>query len=173
MLPQADLNERSQLTEVLLLVVTMTGTAEMLAEDLVAEYGAEHAIRMVLAERCTPEQLQQASTLLVISSTYGAGEVPDPGKPLFEALEKDPAQLAHLRFGVVSLGDSIYADTFARGGLLWDGLLAAGGAQRMAEPLRLDASSGEDPRDKTLPWVRDWLQALAGDTVQPEHAARA
>ena len=147
--------------DVLILVVTMTGTAEMLAEDVVAAHGSEHTMRMVLAERFSPAELQQATNLLVISSTYGAGEVPDPGKPLFAALEKQPDQLAHLRFGVVSLGDMVYSDTFANGGLHWDRLLGDAGARRLSPPLLLDASSGEDASSQTLSWVAHWLQAAA------------
>ena len=145
--------------DVLLLVVTMTGTAEMLAEDVVAAHGGEHQIRMVLAERCTPDELRAASTLLVCSSTYGEGEVPDPGKPLFAALEQDPGQLAHLRFGVVSLGDSVYADTFANGGKHWDRLLGQAGATRLAERLLLDASGGGDDSASAVEWVASCLQS--------------
>lgn len=146
--------------DLLILVVTMTGTAEMVAEDVVAAYGGEHQMRMALAERCSAEEVQNASNLLVISSTYGEGEVPDPGKPLFAALSQAPARLAHLRFGVISLGDSVYADTFANGGRHWDRLLADAGAQRQAEPLLLDASAGEDFSARAVQWVAGYLQAV-------------
>ncbi|MDB5798254.1 MAG: flavodoxin family protein [Paucimonas sp.] len=142
--------------EVLFLVVTMTGTAEMLAEDVIEAHQAGNALRLQLAERTEAAQLDQVTNLVVISSTYGTGEVPDPGKPLFESLAgKD---LSRIRYGVISLGDSVYPNTFARGGLQWDERLEQCGATRLVEPLLLDASSDENMSDLAVAWSAGWLE---------------
>jgi MioC protein len=147
--------------EVLFLVVTMTGTAEMLAEDIIAEYGGGNTFRLQLAERSDPAQLGQISKLVVISSTYGTGDIPDPGKPFFDTLQRTLPDLSHLEYGVISLGDSIYKDTFANGGLLWDALLRQLGAQQLRLPLLLDASAADDMSQQAIEWAGHWLQVAA------------
>src|SRR5690606_25660008 len=128
----------------LFLVVTMTGTAEMLAEDIIEALGGEHEFSLQLAENVEAEALQSVQDLVVISSTYGKGEVPDPGRKLFQALQANPEQLAHLRYAVISLGDSVYHETFAQGGKHWRTLLQGAGAREMHPPLLLDASADTD-----------------------------
>ncbi|MBN9427609.1 MAG: flavodoxin domain-containing protein [Burkholderiales bacterium] len=147
--------------KVTLLVVTMTGTAEMIAEDLVAAFSKEHELTMVLAERTQPELFDGTQHLVVVSSTYGEGEVPDPGKPLYEGLRRKDGELKGLRYGVVSLGDSIYKETFANGGRLWDALLAERGATRLAETLLLDASGSADMSALAVDWFGAWLRTAA------------
>jgi len=144
--------------EALFLVVTMTGTSEMIAEDIVDAHGAGHEFTLRLAEHAQPSILAQTRQLLVISSTYGTGEVPTPGKAFFDALSKSPMDLSHLRYGVIALGDTIYGDTFANGGRQWDTLLKECGAQRLAEPLLLDASGQDDMSGLAVEWAERWLK---------------
>jgi MioC protein len=140
----------------LFLVVTMTGTAEMLAEDIIDAHGAGHDYSLQLAERTDPSVLQQVRNLVVISSTYGTGDIPDPGLPLFNTLKRNPEQLSHLRYAVISLGDSVYKDTFANGGLQWNAMLKASGAQEMLDPLLLDASGAENMSEQAVRWAGRW-----------------
>ena len=139
----------------------MTGTAEMIAEDIQHSQSG-HELRLVLAER-TDASVFQTRNLLVVSSTYGVGEVPDPGKPLFESIRRDRPDLAHLRYGVISLGDTVYKDTFANGGRLWDALLQERGAQRVAETLLLDASSADSMSDLAVAWAAQWMNLASAD----------
>ncbi len=145
--------------EALFLVVTMTGTAEMIAEDVIEAHGAGHEFALRLAEHVEPSILTQTRRLLVISSTYGTGEVPTPGKAFFDALSKKPMDLSHLKYGIIALGDTIYSDTFANGGRQWDLLLAECGAQRLADTLLLDASGQDDMSDLAVEWARGWLES--------------
>jgi len=143
-----------------ILIVTMTGTAEMIAEDIQVSQ-KDHEIGLVLAER-TDIGVLQARNLLVVSSTYGSGEVPDPGKPLYEAIKRERPDLSRLRYGVISLGDTIYADSFANGGRLWDALLQDCGGKRLAETLLLDASGEESMSELAVTWALQWT-ALADE----------
>lgn len=145
----------------LLFVATMTGTAEMVAEEIVAAHGGRHAIELRLFEKSTQEMLAAAGRILVISSTYGEGEVPEPAVGFFEALKAARPDLCHMRYGVIALGDSGYVDTFAQGGRLWDGLLAECGAQRQDDILILDAADGSSPVDRAVDWAGDWLDRTA------------
>jgi len=67
--------------KVLLLVVTMSGTSEMIAEDIVEAYGSEYEFDLQLIENTEPAILESARHLILISSTYGSGDIPDPGQP--------------------------------------------------------------------------------------------
>ena len=58
---------------------------------------------------------KQQDPILVISSTYGQGDVPDGSKSFYENLKNKP-NLDHLEFAVFGLGDMTYKDTFAFGG---------------------------------------------------------
>ena len=143
--------------KVTLLVSTMTGTAEMLAEDLLARFGGEHDMRLVLAEDTTPEAVCEPGTrLVVVSSTYGRGDVPTPAQPLFARIAAG-ADLGGLDYGVIALGDRNYGDTFAQGGRRWDRMLAERGAHRLADPLVIDFVHGED----MTAMATDWFAALS------------
>lgn len=139
----------------------MAGTAEMIAEDI-QDSQSGHELRLVLAER-TDASVFQTRNLLVVSSTYGIGEVPDPGKPLFESISSERPDLSHLRYGVISLGDSIYKDTFANGGRLWDALLQERGAWRVAETLLLDASDADNMSNLAVVWAAQWMSLASAD----------
>lgn len=141
--------------KVTLLVSTMTGTAEMLAEDLVARFGSEHAMRLVLAEDTGPQVCDASARLIVVSSTYGTGDVPTPAQPLFAQIES--LDLAGIDYAVIALGDRNYGETFAMGGRRWDRMLAERGARRLAEPLVIDFVHGDDMTAMAV----DWLTALA------------
>lgn len=143
-----------------LLVVTMTGTAQYLAEDLVTSLAGRCAARLQLAEDSDVALFRSGTPLIVVSSTYGKGEVPAPGQPLFRALQALDEDLGALRYGLVALGDSIYARTFANGGRLWDQALQARGARRVGDPLVLDASAPDDPAAALGAWAQVWLAAL-------------
>ncbi|WP_353194226.1 flavodoxin domain-containing protein [Pusillimonas noertemannii] len=147
--------------KVLLLVVTMTGTSEMIAEDIVEAYGAEHEFDLQLIENTEPAILSTNRNLIVISSTYGTGDVPDPGQPFFMALESSDLNLAHLNYGVIALGDDkIYHDTFANGGRQWDALLRRRQANSVTEPLLLDSAGSDDISELAVDWSAACLAAL-------------
>lgn len=148
-----------------LLVITMTGTAQFLAEDLMPRLAAQFDVRLHLAEDVDASVFQGDVPLIVFSSTYGKGEVPDPGKPLYQALLALDAGLEGLRYGVVALGDSIYTQTFANGGRLWDQALDAHGAVRLTPMLVLDSSASGDPADALNAWLDAWLAELRAQAV--------
>jgi len=137
----------------------MTGTAELVAED-VRDQLSGHEVSLVLAEQASAAQVAAADNLIVVSSTYGDGEVPEPAKPLFSALADGDVGLGNVRFGVIALGDrSLYAQTFAQGGRQWDAMLASKGAVRVVELLAVDSSSGVDTAQETADWLSRWPNA--------------
>ncbi len=146
------------MSQLLILVGTMTGTAELVARDVADALGdAGQGTEIVLMEDAGPGTLADAELVLLCSSTYGQGDVPDNARALVEALGSARPDLAHLRFGTIALGDRTYNETYCAGGRQLDALLADLGARRLGAPLLLDASSGEMPEDLAVAWARDWI----------------
>jgi MioC protein len=80
---------------------------------------------------------------------------------LYEALQEEKPNLSNLRYGVIGLGDSTYADTYNQGGTRFDKLFQELGAQRMGEVMRHNASSNELPEEVAVVWAKDWVGLLA------------
>ena len=78
------------------------------------------------------------------------------------SLDAEPRYLGHVRYGVISLGDSSYGETFCQGGLKFDARLQDLGAQRVGDVLCHDASGDTVAEDDAVVWCQAWLaQALA------------
>lgn len=152
-----------------ILVGTMTGTADLVAQDVRdALAAAGVAVEIVMMDGLGADSLARDGLYLICSSTYGQGDVPDNAQGFFAALEAERPDLSGLRYGVIALGDQTYASTFCFGGKRFDALLGALGAQRIGEPLLHDASAGTLPEEAAVAWVTPWFESLA---VAAEHAA--
>ena len=143
------------------LVATMTGTAQLVAQEIELTYAdADTEIEISLMDDLTPAVFDTDDTLLIVTSTYGQGDIPDNARQLVDALTRDKPDLSGVRYGLLGLGDITYKDTFNHGGMKFDALLASLGAQRIGERGMLDANSGELPEDMALVWAADWLAAV-------------
>ena len=154
------------MTEIVILVGTMTGTAEMVAEDMQAEIEAnsDHSVELQLMDDLDETAFDDRDPVyLIVTSTYGQGEVPDNALDFYEALTEKKPDLAGVRFGLFGLGDQTYADTYNHGGERFDKALTELGASRIGERFAHDASGNEMPEDKGVEWVSDWLKLLPED----------
>ncbi|AIV74599.1 flavodoxin family protein [Burkholderia pseudomallei] len=154
---------------VTILVATMSGTAEMVAEEVAAVL-EEHGIsaRIAMMEDLSVTDLIDGD-YLICSSTYGTGDVPDKGKPLYDALRTSRPDLHGVRYGVIGLGDSIYSNTFCFGAKHFDEIFGALGATRVGERLQHDHRSNVYPEEAAVEWAKTWLQALTFDTTSPTY----
>jgi len=148
-----------------LLVGTMTGTAQLVAQELelVWDDGAQQ-VETLLMDKLDASVFEREGLFLVVTSTYGQGDVPDNAKALYEDLKAKRPDLSRVRYGVFGLGDRTYAETFNFGGKRFDELLTELGAQRIGERVQHDASSGVLPEEMAVEWGERWL-ALAKDAV--------
>ncbi len=147
-----------------ILVGTVTNTAEYAAQAIemdCADLVDEIEVRMM--DGLTIDALTESALYLICTSTYGAGDVPDNARTLYDSLDAQPRFLGELRYGVVALGDSgSHPQTFAFGGRLFDERLQGLGAQRIGEIFVHDASAGTVAEEEAVAWCRGWLaQALA------------
>ena len=147
---------------IVILVGTITGTAEIVAEDVAPVLRAGgYEVEILDMDGLTPDVLLMSDLVLICTSTYGQGDVPDNAMELHEALIEQRPNLSNLRYGVIGLGDSTYADTYNQGGARFDELLQGLGAQRVGEVMRHNASSDELPAAAGVAWAREWLALLA------------
>lgn len=146
--------------EIRILVGTMTGTAEAVAQEMQTELKkAGHSGQIVLMEgRNAAVFADKSAPFLICTSTYGSGDVPDNAQALFASLEAERPDLTGVIYGVIALGDRTYGDTFCQGGLRFDKLLSELGAQRAGDVLLHDASAGTMAEDVATEWILPWVE---------------
>ena len=148
-----------------LLVGTMTGTAQLVAQELeLAWDDGELRVETLLMDKLDSGVFKREGIFLIVTSTYGQGDVPDNAKALYEDLKSKRPDLSRVRYGVFGLGDRTYAETFNFGGKRFDDILGELGAQRIGERVQHDASSGVLPEEKAEQWGEGWL-ALAKEAI--------
>jgi MioC protein len=141
-------------------VATMTGLAQICAEEIEGALSkAGIASETHLMDGLSPDAFAPYHTIVIVSSTYGHGEIPDNGQALFEALEAG-ADLSSKRYAVFGMGDMTYADTFCAASDRWDAALQASGAARFVDVQRHDASSGTLAEDVAAEWATGWADKI-------------
>ena len=151
--------------KIILLVGTMTGTAQLVAQELELVWDdGELQVETMLMDKLDASVFGREGVFLIVTSTYGQGDVPDNAKGFLEDFKAKRPDLSQLRYGVFGLGDRTYAETFNFGGKRFDDLLQELGAQRIGTRVQHDASSGVLPEEMAVEWGEGWL-ALAKETV--------
>lgn len=141
-------------------VATMTGTAVLCAEEIesaLTKAGVQSEIHLM--DDLDADALSPYEVLVIVSSTYGQGDVPDNGQDMFASIEAGQG-LAGKCFATFGLGDRTYSATFCDGARKWDELLAAKGASRFAPLVLHDACSGELAEDVAADWAAGWAPRL-------------
>ncbi len=128
---------------------SQTGNARREAERIHAELAASGAETRLLRVDAYPlRELASERTLLLVISTQGEGEPPDDARALVDHLQSRRApQLPGLRFAVLGLGDSSYAEFNAVARRLDQRLRALG-----AEALLPLAEADTDIDRVAAPW---------------------
>jgi sulfite reductase alpha subunit-like flavoprotein len=144
-----------------ILVGTMTGTADLVAEEVHDRLEQDgHDVEIVPMDGRDATVFDRPGIFLICSSTYGQGDVPDNAQGLFAALERERPDLSTRRFGVIALGDRTYTATFCHGGKRFDELLRALGAARIGEVMIHDASAGTIPEEVAVEWAVEWVAEI-------------
>jgi flavodoxin len=141
-------------------VATMTGLASICAEEIEAALAnAGIASETQLMDGLGADALDPFDRVILVSSTYGHGDIPDNGQAFFESVSAVDS-LAGKEFAVFGLGDMTYCATFCHAGEQWDELFAAKGATRIVPLERHDACSGTLAEDEAAAWAARWAPAL-------------
>ena len=132
-----------------------------------AEYVADHlescltakGFNVELFNHATLVDIQSQPILIIVTSTHGAGELPDNIKPLFEELENQPLDFSQMKFGVVGLGSSDY-DTFCHAVYIVENTLKAKGATQMCDSERIDTVTNFEHDETAENWLERFLAKL-------------
>lgn len=137
---------------------SQTGNSESLATDA-ANRAKSHGLIPVVKSMDEVEisQLPSMEYLLIITSTYGEGAMPDNAEMLWEAASDDAApRLENVKYSVLALGDTSY-DLFCQAGIDWDNRLQTLGAKRLFERVDCDVDF-EAPAEK---WISEVIPLMA------------
>ena len=158
--------ESAPKTPLLLLFGSQTGTAERLAKQT-AKFAQTRgfAPRVVSMEQYETLDWAKEQNVLVIASTYGDGEPPDPAQAFWNWIKADTApRLEHLQYSVLALGDTNYAQ-FCQFGKNCDERLSALGAKRVFNRKDCDV-------DYEAP-AQEWTEGVFSKLVPDAAAAPA
>ncbi|MCU5772376.1 FMN-binding protein MioC [Erwiniaceae bacterium BAC15a-03b] len=128
-----------------------------------AEYVAEHLAEKLEDAGFTTEtlhgpelqELPLQGIWLLVTSTHGAGELPENLQPLFDEIEEQQPDLSAVRYGAVGIGNREY-DLFCGAIEKMDTLLTACGGKRIGDRLEIDVLQHEIPEDPAGEWVESW-----------------
>lgn len=159
--------ENGDLKPLYILYGSQTGNAEALAYrcgELAQQYAM--AAKVCDMSSITAEDLPKMERLLLITSTYGEGEMPDNAQVLWTEIAADGApKLDNIYYAVLALGDSGY-DDFCEAGKLWDARLAALGGQRISARTDCDTDY-ETPAEQ---WFATVLPVISGKGTQTKQS---
>ncbi|MDR0805326.1 MAG: FMN-binding protein MioC [Enterobacteriaceae bacterium] len=137
------------------------GSAEYVAEHL-EEKLVQAGFSTKMLHGAELDELTQEGIWLIVTSTHGAGEIPDNLQPLFEQIEQQNADLSKIQFGAIGLGSKEY-DTFCGAIKTADRILQDHGAKRIGDRLEIDITEHEIPEDPAEIWLEEWIILLNKD----------
>ncbi|MFA3763072.1 FMN-binding protein MioC [Yersinia sp. 2466 StPb PI] len=146
------------MADITLISGSTLGSAEYVAEHL-AEKLEEAGFSTEMLHGPELDELTLEGTWLIVTSTHGAGDLPDNLQPLLEQIEQQKPDLSQVHFGAVGLGSSEY-DTFCGAVRALDQQLIAQGAKRLGDILEIDVIQHEIPEDPAEVWVKNWINLL-------------
>lgn len=149
-----------------LLYASETGNSAALARELAKQAAAQGipATAYDVADYKV-RNLPSEQDIIIIASTYGEGDPPQPAVGFFEFLESRKApKLPDVRFAVLGLGDSTY-EHFCEAGKRLDRRLEELGASRLQPRIDCDIDY-EDP-------AQEWATKLLADLAAEASAAKS
>jgi len=148
------------MTMIHLLVGSTLGAAEYVAEHIEEKLQqAGYQTRMHYPAQLDNLAAHDGDILLVVTSTHGAGDIPDNLVPFYDALLAQQADLSAVRFGAIGIGSREY-DTFCGAIDKLEAALKACGAKQIGETLKINVLEHEIPEDPAEIWLGSWKNLL-------------
>ncbi len=142
------------MADITLISGSTLGSAEYVADHL-AELLNDAGFSTETLHGPTLDVLKPQGIWLIVTSTHGAGELPDNLQPLFDAIQQQKPDLSGLRYGAIGIGNREY-DLFCGAIISIDQLLSSLGAVRVGERLEIDVQEHEIPEDPAEVWLTEW-----------------
>jgi MioC protein len=108
----------------------------------------------------SPAEFDAETFYIMVTSTYGDGELPASAIPFGERMAQLQPDLSAISFAVFGMGDSEYPETFNFGGKRLEELMTSAGAMLVGERVTHDASGSDLPEDLAFPWVKDVVRRM-------------
>ncbi|HDL5698653.1 FMN-binding protein MioC [Mannheimia haemolytica] len=146
------------MTSICIITGSTLGGAEYVA-DHINEVLSEQGFEVELFNQATLADIEGKANLIVVTSTHGAGELPENIQPLFGDLATSLADFSSMKFGVIGLGSSDY-DTFCNAVNIVEEALKAKGASQVCESLRIDVMNNFDHDGSAEEWLPSFVEQL-------------
>ncbi|WP_299809886.1 FMN-binding protein MioC [uncultured Shewanella sp.] len=141
-----------------ILVGTTLGSAEYVADEISDQLG-DLGHETIVHLSANLADLDQKALWLIVSSTHGAGDLPDNIVPFFDEIQAKTPDLSQVKFALCAIGDSSY-DTFCQGPEKLVDLLTQCGAQVYVDKIQIDVQYDPIPEEPALAWLSDWQDQL-------------
>jgi MioC protein len=151
---------QGKMADILILIGTESGNAQLVGDTLQDTLTAK-GHKVAVDDNAGADAVTGAKdVVLIVTATTGMGDLPANIQPLADQLTEANADLSHLRYGVIALGDQTYQDTFCGGGKKMDALFEKLGAKRVGDRLEIDACTQPVPDEEAVKWVEEWERLL-------------
>ena len=155
---------------ILILYASETATAEGLARKAARQLQRFRPQVMALDEYNT-DTLASEKLLLIVTSTFGNGEIPGNGKKFLQWLKKQPARsLDGLNYSVMGIGSTVY-ENFCAAGISLDKALAKAGGNCIVPLHKGDEIKGQ--ADTFKQWLGLVSRILGEDQSSADATAQA
>jgi len=141
---------------------SQTGNSESVAHDA-AQVAKAHGLNpsILSMDEIEADTFISLEYLLIITSTYGEGEMPDSAQMLWESISSDDSiDLANINYSVLALGDTSY-DLFCQAGINWDQRLEKLGAKRLYDRVDCDVDFDEAAES----WISNVIPLMTDGTA--------
>jgi MioC protein len=141
-----------------IIVGTETGTAEYVADEVIELLEAND----IKARSTLEPELELLSTSglwVVITSTQGAGDIPNNLQPFIQSLINNQTDLSDKKAMIIALGDSSY-DTYCQAGSKISEQLLSLGIELITPIFQVDAMDEEMPEDLVINWLTGHLPLI-------------
>jgi len=155
---------------------SQTGNSESAANDA-AQAAKAHGLnaKVLSMDEIERDAFISLEYLLIITSTYGEGEMPDNAQMLWETISTDDSiSLTNMKYSVLALGDTSY-DLFCKAGIDWDQCLNKLGATSLVERVDCDVDfddAAEAWIASVIPLMADGATTITVDSTNTSTAAK-
>ena len=149
------------MADITLISGSTLGSAEYVAEHL-AEKLDDAGFSSEILHGPMLEEVPTDGIWLIISSTHGAGDIPDNLQPLYDALREQKPNLSQVHFGAIGIGSREY-DTFCGAIEKVEAVITSCGAKQLGETLKINILDHDIPEDPAEIWLAEWKNLLKSD----------
>lgn len=140
------------------IVGTTLGSAEYVADEMMAQLTEQgHQVQVHLTP--TLCEIDTHALWIIVSSTHGAGDLPDNIQPFFNEITEQKPDLSQVNFALCAIGDSSY-DTFCQGPEKLISAIQDCDAKAFVDKIQIDVQLDPVQEDPALAWLAQWQQDI-------------